>query len=268
MEGVTVGLPTGARGPNPPPDAYGAPVVPSRATLRRSRALLAAFRVEQTDPARFYGTLAADSVEQLREHADLDGATVLDVGGGPGWFAEAFRAAGARYVSVESDLGELAAVTVPGPGSVLGSALDLPVRSGAVDVCYSSNVLEHVPDPLRMLEEMLRVVRPGGLVVCSYTLWLSPWGGHETSPWHYLGGHRAARRYTRRHGHLPKNVYGTSMFAAFAGPSMRWARRHPRVEVVQVLPRYHPRWAWWVVRVPGLRELATWNLVLVLRRAR
>ncbi len=240
----------------------------SRWTLRRSVALLSAFRVEQTDPARFYRTLAEDSVQQVLGYAALEGAVVLDVGGGPGWFADAFRRAGAAYVSVESDLGELAAVTVPGPGSVLGSALALPFRDGAVDVCYSSNVLEHVPDQDRMLDEMLRVVRPGGLVFCSYTLWLSPHGGHETSPWHYVGGTYAARRYARRHGRPPKNVYGTSMFPAWAGRGVRWARRHPDVEVVHLLPRYHPWWAWWVAQVPGLREVAAWNLVLVLRRRR
>jgi hypothetical protein len=39
--------------------------------------------------------------------------------------------------------------------------------------------------------------------------------------------------------------------------------------VVEVFPRYHPRWARWVVRVPGLREVAAWNVVIVLRvRAR
>jgi hypothetical protein len=37
------------------------------------------------------------------------------------------------------------------------------------------------------------------------------------------------------------------------------------VEIVAALPRYHPRWASWVVRLPLLRELVTWNLVLVLR---
>jgi hypothetical protein len=31
-------------------------------------------------------------------------------------------------------------------------------------------------------------------------------------------------------------------------------------------PRYHPGWAHWVVQVPGIREVAVWNLVLVLRR--
>jgi len=237
----------------------------ARATLRRSVALLKAFRVEQTDPDLFYGTLADDSVKQLQAYVDLRGATVVDVGGGPGYFADAFRAAGATYVSVEADLGELSAKSEPGPGSVLGSALALPLRDGSVDVCYSSNVLEHVPDPERMLAEMVRVTRPGGTVFCSYTLWLSFWGGHETAPWHYLGGHRAARRYARRHGQPPKNVYGASLFAVSAARVLRWARRRPDVELVAALPRYHPWWAWWVVRIPGVREIATWNLALVLR---
>ena len=237
----------------------------ARATLRRSVALLKAFRVEQTDPDLFYGTLADDSVKQLQAYVDLRGATVVDVGGGPGYFADAFRAAGATYVSVEADLGELSAKSEPGPGSVLGSALALPLRDGSVDVCYSSNVLEHVAEPERMLAEMVRVTRPGGTVFCSYTLWLSLWGGHETAPWHFLGGHYAARRYTRRHGHPPKNVFGTSLFAVSAGRVLKWVRRSADVELVAVLPRYHPWWAWWVVRIPGIRELATWNVALVLR---
>lgn len=205
-------------------------------------------------------------MEQLSGYVGLTEATVLDVGGGPGYFADAFRAAGATYLSVEADLGELSARSQPGPGSVLGSALALPLRDGTVDVCYSSNVLEHVRDPERMLAEMVRVTRPGGLVFCSYTLWLSFWGGHETAPWHFLGGHVAARRYSRTHGHPPKNVYGTSLFAVSGRRVVRWARECPHAEVVAVLPRYHPWWAWWVARVPGLREIASWNLALVLRR--
>jgi len=33
-----------------------------------------------------------------------------------------------------------------------------------------------------------------------------------------------------------------------------------------VIPRYHPRWATWLVKVPLLREVVTWNLVVVLRK--
>jgi SAM-dependent methyltransferase len=205
-------------------------------------------------------------VTQLAQWTELGGATLLDVGGGPGYFRDAFVAAGARYVSIDADEGELAGRGLPEPGSVLGSGMALPVATAAVDVAYSSNVLEHVAEPERMAEEMVRVTRPGGLVVLSYTLWLSPWGGHETSPWHYLGGERAARRYERRHGTPPKNRYGESLFPLSAARMLRWAREQQGARLVASLPRYHPSWACWVSRVPGLRELATWNLLLVLRR--
>jgi SAM-dependent methyltransferase len=241
-------------------------MAPQRATLRRAVRLFRAFRLEQPDPDHFYRAIAGDSVEQLRGFVELDGASVLDVGGGPGYFRTAFLAAGASYVSVDSDVGEMAAGGRPVPGSVLGSGLALPIKDCAVDICYSSNVLEHVPRPWQMTAEMLRVTRPGGLVYCSFTNWLSPWGGHETSPWHYLGGARAARRYTRVHGHSPKNVYGQGLFPVGVGEALRWARRVPNGELVAAFPRYHPWWAHWVVRVPVLRELVTWNLVLVLIR--
>jgi SAM-dependent methyltransferase len=222
--------------------------------------------VEQTDPAHFYGTLAQDSVQQVATYAELDGQRVLDVGGGPGYFADAFRAAGAAYTPLDADLGELSGLGDPEPGTVLGSGMQLPFADGSFGVTYSSNVLEHVPDPWVMADEMVRVTEPGGLVFLSYTLWFGPWGGHETAPWHYLGGQRAARRYETQHGHAPKNVFGTSLFAVTASAGLRWAGRQTAAEVVAVVPRYLPRWAWWVLRVPGLRELVTWNLAIVLRK--
>jgi SAM-dependent methyltransferase len=240
-----------------------------RGSLRRSVALFRAFLVEQTDPDRFYSTLARDSVAEVLRWAPLDGAKVLDIGGGPGYFADAFARAGASYAGVEPDVGELTARGHVGVNAVRGSGLQLPIASDAVTVAYSSNVLEHVPDPEAMAAEMLRVTRPGGLVVLSWTPWLSPWGGHETAPWHYLGGRRAADRYAVRHGHRPKNDFGRSLFACSAGRMLRWMRAaegRGELRVVEVLPRYHPWWARWVVRVPGLREVVSWNVVIVVEK--
>ena len=31
-------------------------------------------------------------------------------------------------------------------------------------------------------------------------------------------------------------------------------------------PRYYPRWCAFLVRLPGLREVVTWNLMLIMRR--
>lgn len=247
-----------------------------RATLARSVRLLAQFRFEQSAPARFYGALADDTAALVTDlwrgvrGDDPAGATLLDVGGGPGYFADAFARAGIDYIGVEPDPGEMHAAG-PRPASAAGtfvraSGMALPFADDSVDICLSSNVAEHVPRPWQLGNEMLRVTRPGGLAVLSYTVWLGPFGGHEMGLTHYLGGHRAAARYTRRNGHPPKNNYGSSLFAVSAAQGLDWARHTGAL--VAAFPRYHPRWAWAATSLPGIREFLMSNLVLVLQPGR
>lgn len=256
-----------------------------RATLRRSFGLLNDFKYEQTRPDIFYGHLAADTVGLIRDvyagvrgltasaaEEPLHGAKILDVGGGPGYFGVAFDKAGADYYTCEPDVGEMAAAGIKLQTSVRGSGLDLPFVSDAFDITYSSNVAEHVPDPWRMADEMLRVTKPGGVMIYSYTVWLGPFGGHETGLWqHYVGGEFAARRYEQKMGKPPKNRWGESLFNVSASEGLEYGRKvHARAddsaELVAAFPRYHPWWAWWMVRVPGLREFAVSNLVLVFQK--
>ncbi|WP_115685735.1 class I SAM-dependent methyltransferase [Corynebacterium senegalense] len=244
------------------------------ATLRRSLRLLRSFTYEQFRPAIFYSGLARDTRSLLDALStdltgrDVAGARVLDVGGGPGYFADAF--AGSFYVGLEPSVSEMSAAGLTGYGAVRGDGTALPFADGSFDVVYSSNVAEHIPDWRAMGAEMLRVCRPGGLVVLSYTVWLGPFGGHETGLWeHYVGGEFARRRYVKKHGHQPKNAWGTSLFDVSAAAGLDWAREQHEAgegEFVFAFPRYHPSWAWWLARVPLLREFAVSNLVLVLRR--
>jgi len=46
----------------------------------------------------------------------------------------------------------------------IGDAADLPYDDQAFDACRAATVLQHVPDPARVLSEMARVTRPGGRV--------------------------------------------------------------------------------------------------------
>src|SRR5262249_28362438 len=111
--------------------------------------------------------------------------------------------------------------------------------------------------------EMLRVTKPGGLAVLSYTVWLGPFGGHEMGLSHYLGGARPAGGYTPKHRHRPQNDYGSSLFPVSGSKGVEWAASTGAL--VAAFPRYHPRWAWWMTGVPVLREFAVSNLVLVLQ---
>lgn len=242
-----------------------------RATLSRSVRLLSQFRFEQSDPGRFYTALAEDTAAMVADlwrathRESAAGRILLDVGGGPGYFATAFADAGFDYIGVEPDPAEMhAGPTIAGTATyVRASGMALPFADASVDICLSSNVAEHVPEPWRLAREMLRVTRPGGLAVLSYTVWLGPFGGHEMGLTHYLGGARAAARYARRHGHAPKNNYGSSLFAVSVADGLDFGAACGAL--VAAFPRYHPRWAWWMTKVPLLREFLVSNLVLVLR---
>lgn len=155
--------------------------------MKRSVSLFRAFMREQDDPEYCYTLLARDAVDQVEAYGGrpVDGLTVVDVGGGSGYFTEEFRRRGAQAYLFEPDLRELG--TKPPDGSVVADGYLLPLADGVADVTFTSNVLEHVADPPTFLSELARVTRPGGLIYVSFTNWLSPWGGHEWAPWHYLG---------------------------------------------------------------------------------
>jgi len=234
--------------------------------MLRSVRLFRLFLREQADPDGFYTAIAHDAASQLTEFTDAAGKTVLDIGGGAGYVTAEFRSRGANCYLLELDAAEMTRRGRTPPGAVLADGYWLPVRDGGADICVSSNVLEHVRDPNGLIEEMVRATRPGGLIYLSFTNWYSPWGGHEMSPWHYLGAGRAERRYRRKHGRLPKNAVGSSLFPLHIGPVLRMMRARADVEVVAARPRYYPDWCRPLLLIPGLREIATWNLMQILRR--
>jgi SAM-dependent methyltransferase len=234
--------------------------------IRRSVEFFRAFLHESTDPEAFYGLLARETVADVARFSQVHEALVLDVGGASGYVSDAFSTVGARTFTAEYDVDQTTEHGRNLTDGIMADGCALPIRTGSFDVCYSSNVLEHVVSHEAMLSEMVRVVAPGGVVYLTFTNWLSPWGGHETSPWHYLGGEYAARRYERKTGEPPKNRYGTSLFNLSIGEVLRWVHNCGQVQVLDTFPRYYPRWTKWIVHIPVLREFLTWNLVIVMRR--
>lgn len=105
----------------------------------------------------------------LRQTAPYVKGRTLDVGCGRKPYQQTFFSGAAEYIGCDY----LSDRSCP---DVVCSALELAFPDNAFDTVVSTEVLEHVPDPLRALREMFRVVKPGGSVVVSTPLY---WPRHE-----------------------------------------------------------------------------------------
>lgn len=114
------------------------------------------------------------------------GDHVLDLGCGAG--RHAFEAArrGARVVALDMNRDELDRVTatfaamaeageLPDGASgraVAGDATRIPFRDGAFDKVIAAEVLEHLPADQAAMNEIARVLRPGGMAAVTVPAWL------------------------------------------------------------------------------------------------
>jgi SAM-dependent methyltransferase len=234
--------------------------------LPRMRQMWVLWRHERDDPEPFYTLLAREAVGDLdRRYGPLRGKRVLDMGCGPGFYTKALRRAGAEVTPLDNSQAELELYGEPPEGAVLGDAMNLPLETESMDGVFTSNMIEHTPNPVAVFDEIERVLRPGGWAYVSWTNWFSPWGGHDISPYHYLGPQLGLRVYERLHGPPRKNRPGEGLFPIHIGATLRDVQRRPALVVDSVEPRYWPRLAF-ITRVPVLREIATWNCVIRLHK--
>jgi ubiquinone/menaquinone biosynthesis C-methylase UbiE len=118
--------------------------------------------------------------------APPSGLRWIDIGCGNGAFTEVLveRCAPVEVQGVDPSEGQLAfARTRPGSRGAefrLGDAMALPFPAGRFDAAVMALVLVFVSDPAKGVEEMVRVVRPGG-IVATY-MWDMLDGGFPLDP--------------------------------------------------------------------------------------
>ena len=103
----------------------------------------------------------------LNAIADINGdATIADLGCSTGYLLEDLRAAhpAATLIGVDLIAAGLrkAHAAVPSARLLQADVCRLPFSGGSVDAVVSANLLEHVPDDVKALREIARVLRPGG----------------------------------------------------------------------------------------------------------
>lgn len=216
---------------------------------------------------RLTGDVNLHAAAQRREYAAVVDAvaadrpgSVLDWGCGYGLISHDLKRRGLDVVSTDYDPDE--------PGrrpswhfpdveiDYLADPVALPFADGAFDAALSLGVLEHVADPDDSLDELHRVLRPGGRLYVyklpnrfSWLEWLArrlQLEYHGTRPDDTLYTVRSAVALIERHG--------------FAVESARWANMLPLTLPGRLVARLTGP-LWWLnrllARIPGLNRLAT-----------
>lgn len=225
---------------------------------------LIAHHLRHGDDAAFYDMQAEYAVQWITKNvAVVPGMRVLDLGCGHGQLGKAFEKLGCdvtysdTHYSLRDHGRERFILFEVGKSRIE----DL----GQYDLVLFSNVLEHIPDPKGFIESLQAILRPGGVLFLSWTPWLSPWGGHDFSPLHYLGPNLGARIFDwfrpGRRQHFPY----AGLWPTYVGQVLRWVRG-AGLEIKAAAPRYATEHAW-IVRIPWLREFATWNCALLIGKA-
>jgi len=143
-------------------------------------------------------------------------------------------------------------------GLVMGNGYALPFQSASFDVVFSQGVVEHFSDPLPLLAEQVRVLKPGGLLLIDvpqtvnlYTIhkWLQMRAGKWFAGWETSYTLPQLEALARRCGLEVVGSYGSGYYPAlFLGlrnlHTLSERRRLPIWIGARLQRRIERKWAW------------------------
>jgi ubiquinone/menaquinone biosynthesis C-methylase UbiE len=108
-------------------------------------------------------------IDELNLNKDND--TILDVGSGGGWAANSFIKKCKRFISVDISAKNLEAISKKINSenffAVQADGLRLPFVNNCIERIVSSEVIEHLVEPQKFIEELYRILKPSGRIVIS-----------------------------------------------------------------------------------------------------
>jgi SAM-dependent methyltransferase len=226
---------------------------------------LVASHLRRSDSAEFYWLQAINACEWIARNGGIKpGMRVLDLGAGSGMLGSRFERMGCS-VTYADETNHLDECLDHSRFVQFKIGRDDLRALGEFDLVLFSNVLEHIADPRGFIGSVSKILRPGGLLYLSWTNWLSPWGGHDFSPFHYLG----PRLGLWVHGRLLRRrtifTIGKDLFQTHIGRTLSWIGMRKELSVVALAPRYYTELSW-LARIPVLREFLCWNVAALIRR--
>lgn len=214
------------------------------------------------DDAGFYNLQSRDAVHWMRKWGFRPGPDVhaLDLGAGHGLLGLELKRQGC-LVTFADESNQLLPELQGSPFHQINLDRDSPATLGQYDLLVCSNVLEHLTHPKELVQVLPDLLKTGGHFFLSWTNWLSPWGGHEFSPFHFLGTKRGPALFDKLIGRPRKHNPYENLFPTYIGQTLGWIRSVEGLQVQKVAPRYYPELRF-ITAIPVLREFVCWNCVI------
>jgi len=227
--------------------------------------LLARF-LRHRDDAFFYLLQAQDAIRWIEQSGVAIGSNVraLDLGCGHGVFGAELLKRGCA-VTFADETSSLLPEIADAPFRKINLDQDDVAALGEFDLVICSNVFEHLAKPERFLHSAHKLLAPQGRLYLSWTNWLSPWGGHEFSPLHYLGPRRGHLVFDKLSRQKRKHTPFVNLFPTYIGKTLREIKTHSSLELRRMTPRYYTEFSF-VMSLPLLREFLAWNCAMLLGR--
>jgi ubiquinone/menaquinone biosynthesis C-methylase UbiE len=120
------------------------------------------------------------AASMLKVGTDIRGKRVLEIGCGRGGFAGWLERQGADLLAADFSDEALRQARAHFAGSSIQWMVQdiqrLTLEDNSFDTVISCETVEHVPDPRRVIQELARVLRPGGILVLTCPNYLGPMG--------------------------------------------------------------------------------------------
>lgn len=130
------------------------------------------FWSQKNDMSKVYPS-SPSVINTIKSKFDLNGLRVLEVGAGTGRDSTALARAGAEVYVLDFSPQSLQIIgnlkeehNLPNLHLIRGDAFQAPIDEGSFDLVFHQGLLEHFHNPLDLLKENFRILKPGGSCLC------------------------------------------------------------------------------------------------------
>lgn len=161
------------------------------------------------------------------ESIDFKGKKFLEIGAGVGTLLIVAREKyGIDSYGIEPSKGEfspfseasdalLEEYNMPKDIIINGVGENIPFEDERFDFIYSTNVLEHVQDPKKVISESIRVLKTGGYLQFVIPNYFSFWEGHYAMFWPCITNKFIAKIYVQLFGRKPDYINDLQLISPF-----------------------------------------------------